>query len=370
MYGNYYGVAQAPMPKWYNPNRFNAADAALAYFFSAIGLVILQFVVVWEFSSLEEIPFALDILFTILSQSLMAAIALLMGKRKNVNVIRGGGTYMDGKQSYFALVLLCFFIALTVFSPITDLVESVCFTPEELNSMGIEGDGPLLLVFYVLVVVGPAVGEELLFRGVITNGLREYGKGTAVILSSLAFTLMHTNPLQTVYQFMLGILLGLVYVETKSLLPSMLLHGMNNALSGISSFVYNIENPLWKGVYYAVTVALGLLAIVWLIYATVKKKSVQNKFVAALYPQRNEYEEAMLKANGRYYAAIKTANQVGFTDETLPFYQEQPLRREGQGKFNEKSKKGKVFLWFTLAFAINLALWTLVLVVLKGWVSL
>ena len=381
MYGNYYGVAQPPMPKWYNPNRFNAADAALAYFFSAIGLLILQFVVILEFSFLEEVDFAMDIVFTVLSQSLMVGIALLMGKKKGVNVIRGGGTYLDGKQSHFALVLLCFFIAVTIFSPITDLVEWACFTPEELASMNIEGEGALLLVFYVLLVVGPAVGEELLFRGVITNGLREYGKGTAIILSSAAFTLMHTNPLQTVYQFMLGILFGLVYVETKSLLPSMLLHGMNNALSGVSSFVYAIENPLWKGVYYAVTVALGLLAIVWLVYATVKKKEGGNKFVTALYPQRSAYEEELLKVNGRYYAAVKTALNVGFTDETIVFSEEQPLKGEHQGKwffserfgwrpFNNKSKKWKVVLWFTLAFAINALLWALVLATLKGWISL
>ncbi len=382
MYGNYfYGVAQPPTPKWYNPNRFNAADAALAYFFSALGLIILQFYVVFSFSFLEEVDFAIDIVFTILSQSLMVGIALLMGKKKGVNVIRGGGTYLDGKKEYFLLVILCFFIAITVFAPLTDLVESVCFTPEELSSMGLEGEGPPLYVLFVLIIVGPAVGEELLFRGVIANGLREYGKGAAVFLSAAAFTLMHTNPLQTVYQFLLGVLLGVIYVETKSILPCMLLHGINNAFSGISALVYNIENPLWKAVYYALTVALGVLALIWLVYAIVKKKDRGNKFATALFPSRNEYEEEMLKANGRYYAAVKTANEVGFTDETVTFDQEQTLKEEGKGKwfyserhgwrpFNKKSSKWRVTLWFALAFFVNVSIWVLGLLVLKNWITL
>jgi len=329
---------------------------------------------------LQDVDFAVDIVFTLISQSCMAGFALYMGKRKNVNVIRGGGTYLDGKQEYSFLVILCFFIAITLFAPLTDVIEGFFFTSEELASMELAGEGPLLYVLYVMVVVCPAVGEELLFRGVIANGLREYGKGTAVVLSAAAFTLMHTNPLQTVYQFMLGIVLGLIYVETKSLLPCMLLHGMNNALSGLSTLANNIGNPTLKIVYYATTVALGLAALGWLIYATAKKGKETNKFVNALYPPRNAYAEEIHKAYGRYYAAIKTALNVGFADETVEFREEQSLKDENQGKwffseqlgwrpFNKKSKKWKVVFWFTLAFVVNTAVWAVVLAVLKGWIT-
>ena len=197
MYGDYYGVAQPPMPKWYNPNKFSAADAAFAYAMSALGLLFLQFFVIKAFDSLQDVDFAVDIVFTLISQSCMAGFALYMGKRKNVNVIRGGGTYLDGKQEYSFLVILCFFIAITLFAPLTDVIEGFFFTSEELASMELAGEGPLLYVLYVMVVVCPAVGEELLFRGVIANGLREYGKGTAVVLSAAAFTLPARRRLRT-----------------------------------------------------------------------------------------------------------------------------------------------------------------------------
>ncbi len=381
MYGNYYGVAQPPMPKWYNPNKFSAADAAFAYAMSAFGLLFLQFFVPVAFDFLQDQDFAVDILFTVISQSFMVGLALLMGKRKHVDVIRGGGMYLDSKQEYFLLVILCFFIAITVFAPLTDVIEGIFFTPEQLTSMGLDGEGPLLYALYVLIVVCPAIGEELLFRGVIANGLREYGKGKAVIISALAFTLMHTNPLQTVYQLFLGILLGLIYVETKSILPCMLLHGLNNALSGLSALVYDITDPTLKIVYYALTVALGLAALAWLMYATVKKGKSTNQMVIAVYPLRSEYAEELHRESGRYYAAIKTALPVGFADETVEFRQEQTLPSQGQGKwffserlgwrpFNKKSKKWKVIFWFALAFIVNFAVWTLVLAALKGWIAL
>ncbi len=382
MYENsYYGAAQAPKPKWYNPNRFNAADAAVAYVLSAVGLLVLQFAVVDYFAYLSEVELAIDIVFTLISQAFMLGLALLMGKKKKVNLVRGGGMYLDGNRSYFLLVVLCFFIAMTLFAPVTDVVEAFFFTPEELGTMQLQGDGSLILMLYVLAIVCPAVGEEFLFRGVIANGLREYGKGTAVLLSSLMFSLMHTNPLQTVYQFLIGILLGFLYVETKSLLPSMLLHAMNNGLSGLSALVYDITNPTLKIAYYVITVLLGLSALAWLIVATVRKGKTQNKFLLALYPPRSPYAEEMQKQNGRYYAAIKTAHAQGFTDETVTFDREQSLKDPFQGKwfyhenygwqpFNTKGSKGKFIPWTIVAFVVNTAMWILVLASIKGWLVL
>jgi len=85
--------------------------------------------------------------------------------------------------------------------------------------------------FIALVTVGilPSVIEELLFRGLILHALLPFGKWTAVLGSAALFSIFHMSPAQTVYQFILGLVLALVYLRTRNMLIPMLLHFINNA---------------------------------------------------------------------------------------------------------------------------------------------
>ena len=86
----------------------------------------------------------------------------------------------------------------------------------------------VLLVFAMAVL--PAVSEELIFRGLIFKSLLPYGKWLAVVVSATLFSLYHMNPVQTVYQFLLGIVFALVYLRTGNMRYPMLLHFFNNFL--------------------------------------------------------------------------------------------------------------------------------------------
>lgn len=78
--------------------------------------------------------------------------------------------------------------------------------------------------------------EEILFRGIIQKGLINKGMKpmNAIVLSAFLFGAFHLNPWQFVGAFLLGLVLGLVYFKTKSLLMPILLHAFNN---GISSYL-------------------------------------------------------------------------------------------------------------------------------------
>ncbi len=81
------------------------------------------------------------------------------------------------------------------------------------------------------VVAIPAVSEELLFRGLLLPGLaKRYGQGTGLALSSLLFGAMHVVPIAVVYASVAGLLLGLVRLRTRSVLPSIAMHGAFNAV--------------------------------------------------------------------------------------------------------------------------------------------
>lgn len=83
----------------------------------------------------------------------------------------------------------------------------------------------------VLVSVMPAVFEELAFRGVIQSSLeRIFNARDAWLIQAALFSLLHLSPIVFPSHFVMGLAFGLVRMRSRSLYPSMLLHGAWNAL--------------------------------------------------------------------------------------------------------------------------------------------
>lgn len=96
-----------------------------------------------------------------------------------------------------------------------------------------------MLISIVLWAAIPAICEELLFRGVIFKGLLDrYKPIFAMLIGGALFMLMHGSLQQTLYQFILGFVLCLVYYLTKNIFYPMLLHFLNNAVVIVCDFLY------------------------------------------------------------------------------------------------------------------------------------
>lgn len=80
-------------------------------------------------------------------------------------------------------------------------------------------------------VLGPVL-EELLFRGAVTKVLlAKYSPMKAILISGLLFGLFHINPVQVVGATLMGFLFAWLYYRTRSLVPCILIHILNNSLS-------------------------------------------------------------------------------------------------------------------------------------------
>lgn len=100
----------------------------------------------------------------------------------------------------------------------------------ELFSKIFESDFGWWGAFFRVVVIAPII-EELIFRGIILNGLRRnYSAFTAVVVSALLFSLFHLNPWQMPATFVLGLLLGWILIRTRNILLAITGHAMNNLL--------------------------------------------------------------------------------------------------------------------------------------------
>ena len=80
------------------------------------------------------------------------------------------------------------------------------------------------------IAVLPALFEEILFRGILLDGLKEsFNERAAVLICGFLFALYHQNPAQTIYQFCCGAAFALVAIRAGSVLPTVLSHFLNNA---------------------------------------------------------------------------------------------------------------------------------------------
>ena len=95
------------------------------------------------------------------------------------------------------------------------------------------------IIFFALV---PAICEELIFRGVIFNGLkRGIGSIWAIILSSLLFALIHKNINKFIYPFIMGSVFAILMNKTNNLIYPILMHFFNNFTTVTIQYLMNIE---------------------------------------------------------------------------------------------------------------------------------
>jgi sodium transport system permease protein len=84
----------------------------------------------------------------------------------------------------------------------------------------------------LLIAVVPAICEELAFRGFILSGLRRTGgKWRAIILTAIFFGVTHSIVQQSLLATLTGCVIGYIAIQTGSIVPCMLFHFTNNALT-------------------------------------------------------------------------------------------------------------------------------------------
>lgn len=106
------------------------------------------------------------------------------------------------------------------------------------NSAGtIYSDAGVLVMEIVTTAMLPAIFEELTDRGLAIRMLRgiEDDK-TVMILVAVLFGLAHQNIMQTGYAFVGGLVFAYLALKTRSIIPGMIIHFINNFLNVIGGY--------------------------------------------------------------------------------------------------------------------------------------
>ena len=93
------------------------------------------------------------------------------------------------------------------------------------------------IIFAVFVVFTGPILEELIYRHLLLRPMRKFGDLTAAIISSLIFALSHFNFDQFLYTFLFGFSLSIVAIRRNSVVPTIIMHIINNAIATIVTYM-------------------------------------------------------------------------------------------------------------------------------------
>jgi len=157
---------------------------------------------------------------------------------------------------------------LIIFDALDRIIHQFIPTPDYIIDLSqiMQPDSTLghIFLFLAVVIVAP-IGEEIVFRGFLQKFLEGYWKDItrAVLVTSLFFAMIHFNPFWTIQIYLLGVILGFLAWKTKSVLPSIILHSINNGVAYILSIFddTNLNIYLWNENVSPVFILLGFYFI-------------------------------------------------------------------------------------------------------------
>ncbi len=128
-----------------------------------------------------------------------------------------------------------------VTTPLINLIPMPDFVKEMFKNLsGQKGIFP----FLTIVIAAPIL-EELIFRGIILDGLlKRYSLFASILASSLLFGIVHLNPWQFVSAMVIGFLAGWMYYKTKNLALPILIHFVNNGFAFAYMFFIDTDKMM------------------------------------------------------------------------------------------------------------------------------
>lgn len=152
---------------------------------------------------------------------------------------------------------------------------------------------PLGLMLAV-VALTPALCEEITMRGVVLSGYNGSKLWIAALINGFLFGVLHLNPPQFLYAFVLGVMLAYVVRITNSIFASMIIHfifnGTNTFLSWVNmkqsattikksqDMINNMNTKIMMTVFLGIFAVIAVAAIITLMKELVKdnKEKINN----------------------------------------------------------------------------------------------
>ncbi len=214
------------------------------------------------------------------------ATVFIYSQVRKIDVVRVAK--LRGKLNAVQILLLPFIAiaAILVFLPLANswgaFLGLIGYHGAGVSMPSFSNVGFYFLALFVMAIL-PAIGEEILMRGTVFAGLSTRNVWFGVLMSGLFFSLMHANPVQTVHQFGLGVVLALVVALSGSIWAGVIIHFFNNFISiTLTAYIPQVDQIYQKLGYFnwltgAASVLVGLFLLVCLLYLFYRASTKRKK---------------------------------------------------------------------------------------------
>lgn len=173
-------------------------------------------------------------------------------------------THLFKSYRFYIIIFLgiaCQFMVSSFLIIITPLFKTTMKEYSDLIDNAIGNNVPWLLMLTIFVIA--PIAEEVIFRGLILNYASTIMPvAFAILTQAFLFSVFHSNIVQQVYAFILGLLLGYIAYTMKSIVSTILLHISIN-LSTLLLPDYNLMDTKKITMLFLVSVvALVILMII------------------------------------------------------------------------------------------------------------
>jgi len=136
-----------------------------------------------------------------------------------------------------------------------------------------------LLISLLLVALVPAIAEEFYFRGALQKTLKDWSGAPflAIVITAILFSAIHFSFYGFLSRMALGILLGLIYEQTKSIWLPMLMHFINNGVAiTVLYFARGDQKKIDQTMDETMPWYWGIIAIAFIIFLFMQLKKYNN----------------------------------------------------------------------------------------------
>jgi|LakMenEpi03Aug12_release.lakeMendotaPanAssembly.Ray.scaffolds.fasta_scaffold246541_1 membrane protease YdiL (CAAX protease family) len=163
---------------------------------------------------------------------------LIRNKRTGIN------TYNFSLSSLKIMALVSISMIAIQTGVILPIVNSLPM-PEFMQKIFLEFENQNGIFSFIAIVIAAPIIEELIFRGIILNGLlQRYSPIKSIILSSILFGIVHLNPWQFISALIIGVFSGWVYYRTRKISLSILIHLVNNLVAFVGMYFMDAETMM------------------------------------------------------------------------------------------------------------------------------
>ena len=309
---------------------------------------------------------ATDIIANVLIQIVIFLVVPLvifkvLTKEPTKKVLTGiGFNRPSGRVIGFAFLLGLMFYVLNIF---VASISQFPLTLLDYRFPGGSGMSPFsgiggLFIGLLMVGVLPGVCEEVSNRGILMRGfMSKLGVWRAVLLSSLIFGLIHMNIAQAIYTTVLGVLIAIAILATRSLWTGIIIHFMNNALAVLSGFMYDrygvslinmfldLFGPLGGIVFFILPVVMYIFMIKILhMFARQNFKANEKEYIAEFLKNNPEYISQKMAA-GQAVSLDEMSASLSAHTQRLSKFRAIRFYLEGQRKPQKLNAIEKTFVF-------------------------